>query len=292
MKLINLFESVSSVLYHYSSVHSVASILKNGMFRLSASVGTDTERNMQPRDKFYYLSTTRSKRGDYTVSSSYRIGVVLELNGDWFNHRYKGGPVDYWGPAWKTKHRSEAEDRIFSPTPNIDLPENYTDVIIAIHFLDATTNQDRHPVEMKMVREMLKLAKIHEIPAYMYNTVDSFLLQNKVKSVPITKEYINSLVGEPVPPSTRLPRDVFEPWRELYHKSSKAELSDDARRVLRNYIQGWRTDDGVRMLSSDIHNMKSKGDPGLAKLLVIFKKLKFTSPKEYVEYLVNKWKDG
>ena len=56
--------------------------------------------------------------------------MVFELNGDWFNHHYKGGPVDYWGgklphygPGLKGRY-SEMEDRVFSDEPFIPLPKD------------------------------------------------------------------------------------------------------------------------------------------------------------------------
>jgi hypothetical protein len=92
-----LFESVSSIVYHSTQLYRAAQILNDSRFRLAASSGTETELALQKSNKPYYLSTTRSKVGDYTLHQFYKDGVVFVLNGDWFNYNYKGGPVDYWG---------------------------------------------------------------------------------------------------------------------------------------------------------------------------------------------------
>ena len=104
-------------------LYAAADILKNNRFRLTASSGTKSERDISKEE--YYLSTTRSKVGDYTLHQFHKSGLVFELNGDWFNHHYKGGPVDYWagklphyGPGLKGRY-SEMEDRVFSAEPYI-----------------------------------------------------------------------------------------------------------------------------------------------------------------------------
>ena len=106
---------------------------------MTASSGTKTERDISKQE--YYLSTTRSKVGDYTLHQFHKSGLVFELNGDWFNHHYKGGPVDYWGgklphygPGLKGRY-SEMEDRVFSDEPFIPLPKNPKELIKAVHIL-------------------------------------------------------------------------------------------------------------------------------------------------------------
>lgn len=48
-------------------------------------------------------------------------------------------------------------------------------------------------------------------------------------------------------------------------------------------------DDFIRTLEADIHNVKSRNNPGLHKLLQIFKKENFKTVKDFYEYLNNKW---
>ena len=86
MLVTELFESVSSIVYHSTQLYSAAQILNDSRFRLAASSGTETELALQKSNKPYYLSTTRSKVGDYTLHQFYKDGVVFVLNGDWFNY--------------------------------------------------------------------------------------------------------------------------------------------------------------------------------------------------------------
>ena len=158
MLVTDLFESVSSIVYHATRLYNAAQILADARFRLAVSSGTDTERNLQKGNKPYYLSTTRSKVGDYTLHQFYKDGVVFVLNGDWFNHNYKGGPVDYWaGQRLKSSEvglkgrYSEMEDRVFSDQPFIPLPKNPKDLIKAVHILYKPDNDTRRNQYMRIL---------------------------------------------------------------------------------------------------------------------------------------------
>ncbi len=125
MKIKDLLESATSNLYHSTRLYNAAKVLEQGYFKLAASVGTRSELAHQKPGRFYYLSTTRSKVGDYTLHNYHIDGVVFNLNGDWLNQRYKAAPIDYWERMWLQRdgRTSEAEDRIYSREPTIPLPD-------------------------------------------------------------------------------------------------------------------------------------------------------------------------
>jgi len=293
MHLNDLFESVSSIVYHFTSLPNAAEILKNNHFRLTASSGTKTERDLA-RGKEYYLSTTRSKVGDYTLHQFHKSGLVFELNGDWFNQRYKGGPVDYWG---KNSGRyygqgiqgrySEMEDRVFSNEPYIPFPKNPKELIKSIHIL-----WQMKPTETQLneyLRTILIRAKQLSIPYYIYEGEHEFVLQDTRRAINID---INKLVNPEIKKFgdnwPRTEKDWFKGYREVYFAKDKDSLSKEGKRVADKIM--YYFDDAVRGLEADIHNEKRKASPGLVKFLKIFRQMGVNNPWDFVMAMKAKWK--
>lgn len=285
-----LTEAVSSKIYHFTSIRNAFKILKQKQFNLATSAGTSQEQLR--KDRLFYLSTSRSPSADYAIQNVYKFGAMLNLNGDWFNQRYKGKAVDYWERMWWSSaegktiggRTSEQEDRIFSDKPVIKFPENPTDVIQSVHLL-VDTGKDFERVSGQM-RGILIECKKYGIPVYVYTDKNSWSVQDTRKTIPIS-ELKPKLSGE-VPAERWRQTDWFKEWRELYHKKDYDQLSKKAKDVL---YKIFTYSDTPKSLEVDIHNMKTNITPPLARLLDIFKKLKISTAKEYVEYLKGKWKD-
>ena len=295
MLLNDLFESVSSIVYHSTRLYNAAQIMNDGRFRLTASPGTDTERKLQRGNKQYYLSTTRSKVGDYTLHNFHSDGVVFVLNGDWFNYNYKGGPVDYWaGHRLKSNEvglkgrYSEMEDRVFSDEPFIPLPKDPKELIKAVHIL---FKPDKDTRRNQYMRTLLMRVKQMGIPHYVYEDESAFLLQDTRKAIPIDKAFIakiaqqDPLLDKPWP--ARQPTDWLKGWREIYYAKDKDSLSKEGKRAVDKVL--YYLKDAYSGLSADIHNVKAKADPGLIKLLKIFKKMGINSSSQYVDAMRIKW---
>lgn len=294
MKLHDLFEAATSELYHFTRLDRAMRILENGYFKLAASVGTDSERMFQKPGKFYYLSTSRSKIGDYTLHGYYLDGVVFNLNGDWLNQHYTTKPVDYWERSWQTsggQRTSESEDRVYSKEPIIQFPTPATKLIDSIHILYEVEKikPDSHQNRALWLRKTLLAAKLLGIPVYVYGKPKDWLTQAPSRRLDTAELIKNLKVSDLNKPYSSMRRDYFKPYRELYYKSKKNDLSKDTNRIMWNLIQ--RPDDATRSLAADIHNAKSYNDQGLIKLLQIFRKLGFNSPKQYIEYIQSKWTD-
>jgi hypothetical protein len=294
MLLTELFESVSRIVYHFTSIPNAAAILTDHRFRLTAAAGTSTERNLSS-GKQYYLSTTRSKVGDYTLHQFYKSGLVFELNGEWFNHHYKGGPVDYWqnkgryqGDGIKGRY-SEMEDRVFSDEPYIPFPKDPRKLIKSIHIMWQVVPEDRLDEKLSTyLRTVLIRAKQLGIPYYIYDDEHAFVLQDtrRAKQIDISK-----LVNPSEPkfgdnwPQTQ--KDWFKGWREIYYAKDKNQLSKEGKRAADKVINYYR--DAAAGLDADIHNEKRRATAGLVKLLKIFRKLGVRSGQEYVDAMRAKW---
>lgn len=289
-----IFEAASQKLFHFTYLNSALNILKTKKFYLTSSMANSDERKFQKKNKFYFLSTTRQKLGDYTTSNiSGGFGqVVFNLNGDWFNRRYSASAVDYWGGSLG---KDEMEDRIVHDKPEIPLPQDIKDVITEIHVF--MNMQDAK--KSKKLRQLIMIAKQNKIPVYYYNNDKAFLLQNKSKAFDIKKmiEFFKE-----TPPDdlysyrSRYRRDYLTPYRELYFKNKLDDLSKDARTKAYNISFGsMYKDDVVRSLDADMHNMKSGKDEtdrkSLYKLLQIFKKEGYTSPRDFIDAMSEKWRE-
>lgn len=296
MLLNQLFESVSSIVYHSTQLYRAAQILSDARFRLAASSGTDTERSLQKGNKPYYLSTTRSKVGDYTLHQFYKDGVVFVLNGDWFNHNYKGGPVDYWGhnsKMWSGEgglkgRYSEMEDRVFSDEPYIPFPKDPKELITAVHILFKPDNDTRRNQYMRMV---LTKVKQMGIPHYVYEDEKAYVLQDTRKAIPVDSAFIAKISQQDPKPDkpwpARQPMDYLKGWREIYYAKDKNSLSKEGKRTADKVL--YYLNDAYSGLSADIHNVKATANPGLVKLIKIFKQMGINSAKQYVDAMRAKW---
>lgn len=294
MYVFELFEAVQQKLFHFTYLNNAVNILDSKKFYLTASIGNQTERAFSKKNKFYFLSTTRSKLGDYTTQNiSPQFGqVVFNLNGDWFNNNYSGKAVDYWG---RSLGKNEMEDRVINDTPEIPLPSDLTKVISEIHvFMNISEAK-----KSKMLRKLIVLAKRNNIPIFFYNTDKAFILQNKNKAFDMKQLIEFFKENEPESSYTyrsRYTRDWLSKYRELYYKKNLNKLSDDARKTAYNIsFSSLYKDDVVRSLSADLHNMKTgKNDDdrkSLYKLLQIFKKEGFKTPTDFIDAMSEKWRN-
>lgn len=140
-----LTEGISSILYHFTSVQALYSILLSQKFYLKTGVFKQSyEHTLSDGKRMYYLSTTRNKNANEGYSNGYKSegAVRITLDGEKLSHKYKGVPTNYWGDesalgrikylnpnkvGYATKwddemkqHRNdETEDRIWSFHPTI-----------------------------------------------------------------------------------------------------------------------------------------------------------------------------
>jgi hypothetical protein len=168
-------EGATSVLYHKTGIYPALEVLKSGEFKMSSTLGNKSESDLAPKGYPYYLSTTRSKVGDYHrwVGSS---AVMFVLDGRKIGANYKVGPVDYWERSWQHSpdRTRESEDRVFGRTNT--LPAS---CITAVHIL-LTEQDERHS---EVVRQLLIAAKTQGVQTYLYNDAKAWRLQDTRKAL-------------------------------------------------------------------------------------------------------------
>jgi hypothetical protein len=302
-----LGEMATPVLFHSTDPSNAEQILKTKAFNLSSVQGTKSEFEKN-RGKNYFLSTTRSKVGDYTIhNNSYSTGVTFELDGDFLNHNHKVVPADYWDSWWIKQREAgsrdrtrESEDRVLSDKPTIEMGKRINDVIKGVHVLwrsektdnDKMTGDDHREYNRLAppVRQTLLRAKLLGIPTYVYDNPNDFILQNKHKAIPVHK-IISQLKGpvyngrfSQADPTTR---GNFKGYRELYWKNRYADLSPNGRKMFSRIRYGASSTD----LENLIHNYRSKPDymKDIQYTQNVFKWSGSKTAKEFIDKMYDKW---
>lgn len=287
-----LAEAASAVVYHYTNTAAAARILTSGEFLLSSSTGTQAEKDYEIPGRPYFLSTTRTRVGDYHNRYVGSSAVMFVLNGTWLNQNYKTRPIDYWNRAWlqdtSGQRSREAEDRVYSKEPSIPATANS---ILEVHVLLKEQQEYRSPE----VRTILLSAKKQGIPAFLYTDETAWKLQDKRKAV--TPGQAGGILKgpQPVRRSYSPSRNYLEDWLELIYKKNKTELTTSAAKKLRSLIvygQGYRNeDDGLGVDLSNARKPSSADYPSAAKINKFMRQNGIATTVDLKNYLVDKWKD-
>jgi hypothetical protein len=286
-----LTEAASAIVYHYTNTAAAARILTSGEFLLASSTGTQAEKDYEIPGYPYFLSTTRTRVGDYHNRYVGSSAVMFVLNGTWLNQNYKTRPIDYWNRSWLhsdgTRSR-EAEDRVYSRTPAI--PAN-AESILEVHVLLKEQQENRSPE----VRTVLLSAKKQGIPAFLYTDETAWKLQDKRKAVGLAQAGELLKGAQPVRRSFSPGRNYLEDWLELIYKKAKTELTPSAQRKLKSlvvYGQGYRNeDDGLGVDLSNARKPSSADYPSAAKINTFMRQNGIATTVDLKNYLVDKWKD-
>ena len=302
-ELQTLTEGVSDEIYRYLDANELEQTLKNDKFYMTAAVGTGSESDLIKKGKFYFISFTRSRGGDYHQRPS-AFSALIKVDGRKLGQRYSGKAVDYWASATRSERgsgRSEAEDRIYSDKPYIPKASQY---IKSIHFLIKNSGSpdnvygDLNSTIAQRVRNVMLLAKKKNIPIFYYNNVPDFIKMNPKKSVKINIQQFKRSV-EDIKDKGYQPRNIdssrsnFTEFLELFYKNRSKDLSKAADRRLYSILYYNYTGENEIVLGNYIHNekqMRNMRDKRIIHLLKVMKKHRLKTPKDVIEYLHDKWK--
>ena len=263
-----LTEGATDVLYHFMTTAAAVRTLMDNHYSLESSTGMDAEERWQPKGKHWYLATTRSKVGDYTVRNANDSGAVFQIDGRWIGQRYSVTPMDYWegsnrpsdynrGPDART---SESEDRVFSTTHSIPLRGSTVAVhvfVIPVSKLQKYSDPERHGYTSAEVRRIIELANGRGIPVYLYDDKAKWMSQQPKYRIALDSDYAKQLIGG-VANTQRFRRPYVSDyhanirfWVEIMQKNATAELSEPARKLiyeLKYYGKSYTS------LQNDMHN--------------------------------------
>jgi hypothetical protein len=309
-----LSEGLSKILYHYTYIPNLISILNSNQFATSSNLGSNADLR-KSSGKYFFFSTSRAKGMSGYGSRHGTVAIVL--NGQKLSEKYKGSPIDYWNYSSKRSDYSsdsdyinvlkskELEDRIITNKPYIDNAKSY---ILEIHILAKTNRQDF--IDKNEVREILNLA--NNIPVYFYGNENDYKLQNKAKAIQPEKlnipDDLERYGGDTkierqardiqwffkdIAPIIILKSDKKEAIENLLKQSAKeygfdyTNIIDDITNKVRRLTTAWTIpEEEYLVLAAKIHN--DRGNPNkyfreLLKLLIDdMKKWKCKNLEEYV----------
>lgn len=300
MKLSNIIEGISPVVFHFTSLMSAGRIVKENRFRMSASYANDSE-SSTGSDKLFFLSVTRSRTGGYTARSASNQSVVMNLDGKALSNKYSGKPVQYWSRGMiQIDHKyDEMEDRIYSDTPFI---ENANAYITEIHVLLTQTGGLSVPGR----KGLLELKK-SKIPVFLYDDENSFVVQDKRKAKPLRSFTIPKKEPEERYPSFDRRASGKQERRRARKTDKRIPMTYGIERWLammltpiehwyrfsynmRDMIRGLRWNRSSHsVLSADLHN--SKNNPDETKTMSrVLKKHNLKSTQDIIDFIVDRWK--
>lgn len=277
-------ERATGVLFHFTLPKSALSIVSTGIFKLTNALGSRSEEKLAPAGYPYYLSTTRSKVGDYHLTTG-NSAVMFVLDGNWFSGRYPVKPVDYWEGSWRSSNRgSESEDRVFSKTPTIP-----ADAIQSVHVL--LKRQDE--VHSAIVRKLLLVCKQRDLPVYLYEKASAWRLQDTRRALPLSqalKTYL--LKGQGYDRGQSRRTLYIKPWIELLMQNNPSKLTPGAHRRMKEltYYPIYPGDDFG--LTNDLTNERkpSSTEYDMANKLVSYLVKNKLTVHELIKQLSEKWK--
>lgn len=287
-----LSEGISSILYHFTSIHALEKILMTDTFELTASIGTNVERELEAGDGlYYYMSNARSRLGRYSANSP--EGVFIELDGKMLATKYKGMPVDYWGRDFrKADPRSfEMEDRIYSKDPEIKDFHKYIKSISILVY--PKPDYDKRPDDFerwrkieRIVENSVNMSRKYNIPVYIYDDRKAFINGNKKKQRQAPYKSYSTDKMESL-------ADILEQGRFSFEdvEQYKAKLSDKAKDYLYD-IQFDSVRDVASSISTDIHNNKKPDSPNrneVNRIVKAMQKLKINKIEDLVIFIRKQW---
>lgn len=168
-----LTESISDIVFHHTTLFNAQQILTKDKFQLTPTFKNDTETNMGSAKK-YFLSTSRSRTGDYHSSSN--AGVLFTLDGRKMNSKFKGAPVDYWGREW---NKDEMEDRVYTDDNAIPALQ----FIKEINIHSVAIENDPSDRSNAFVLRIYSFARKNNIPVNVYSDIKSLMTGNKKNAI-------------------------------------------------------------------------------------------------------------
>jgi len=214
-----IFEGISNVLFHGTSIEAAASILKRNEFRLIPELATgEFKMNGRRNSEYvYFMSTARTKQSDFTSKTE----VIFRLDGRKLSANYTGSPVSFFGDK---SAMDESEDRIYSMNPTIKRASQY---ITAVEMYSMFGSFD--DTESFIIQTSMKMG----IPVRVYDSKEDMASNQRPWS---EEKVISSLEGEPRIPDRGMNKDAEEVG-DLVVRLFKGRFFDDSENKLKKALR-------------------------------------------------------
>jgi len=208
MRLEALFEGLSPILYHITTLPRAAKIVSDNRFILEPVFKNGSEEDISG-ERLFFMSTARLLSNDFFNRFLYS-GVIFVLDGEKLRNRYTGRPVSYYSHSMRRQGNDEMEDRILSNDPIIP---NALDYIKEIHVFesDIIDNGDV---------SWLRAIKASNKPVFFYDDRSAFRLLDKRRSIPLS-DFIDKWNGRSHAKSMRNEYDDFATKKAIDRNKNK-----------------------------------------------------------------------
>ncbi len=265
-----LNESLTPIVFYYCDFDEFEEIIQTNQFHLISNLGTSADQAEHTQGYHFYMSTARIYYGGYVRRSLTSNGVILTLDGDKLNQRYKTVPFDYWGSEYRSSafntgnteqfmKNDENEDRIISNKGNIPNALQYVKSVSLCLRANAygeenpdhLSEEDKYNVyisdpQSSSIRKAYEFLKYHHIPMFIYATEHDFVINNKKEAI-VDKVYHSAIAQLSDYVSGKIPKDVK--GRIIYDRQFKE--------IIGALEQEWVAKNYAERLATEIHNEKT-----------------------------------
>lgn len=292
MRVTDLFEGISDILFHRTGFKNLIQILETDQFELRPTFakGAEQEQTRKKTD-LYFMSTARTKNSKYIFDSR---APVLTLDGRKLKQNYSGYGMDYYGPSWREIDRGqyEQEDRVFSQKPNIPRAKKY---ILQIEIV-MEYNADR---AADIIFKIYTMAKKNGIPIKFYDSIRDRNTGNN----PLSEKAVRAELKRNLTKVDR-GRQYTPPRRPMYEGDAvpaiflglkfgpEDNIPADVKTRIDNFLRKWPgMDKGT--VRSDFHNANSSERHRnlITQIVAFMKKNNLRTIDDLGEFVYQKWVD-
>jgi len=293
VRVTDLFEGISDIVFHRTVFTNLIGILKTDQFELRPAFAKPIEQEYtKKKTDLYFMSTARTKNSKYISDSG---TPVLTLDGRKLKQNYSGYGMDYYGPSWREIDRGqyEQEDRVFSQKPNIPRARNYILMIEIVMGYNAGRQADN-------IFKIYSMAKKSSIPIKFYDSKeDRNLGKNPLSEKAVRAELKRNLANleksRPYTPGKR-PMHVGNAVPAIFlglRFDPDQNIPADVKQRIDNFLRKWPTMDKENV-RADFHNAVSdeKYRNLMTQIVAFMKKNNLRTLDDLGEFVYQKWIDA
>lgn len=268
MKVMNLLEKLSSVVFFFTYNDSALNIIKKGHIDLGLTSRNSHERSISK--SAYFLSTTRSRMGGFHKDKS--GGTLFTLDGNRLSQRYSAKPIDYFHGS--SSMPDEMEDRIFTDQKTIPL-------------LNYVTRADVHWSDN--AKHVYSALRRRNIPVFVYENQRDWLLGNTKKAMSHEQILSKTSSNQKTMPSLEREQLVLRDIFTLYNAKSLNDIDYKSRTRLKDLLA-----DSGREIKNVLNNIginwkkRDHFSEQVDRLARLFKRENVTTVKEFSQVLIEK----
>ena len=292
MRVTDLFEGISDIVFHRTGFKNLIQILEKDQFELRPAFAKPIEQGYtKKKTDLYFMSTARTKNSKYISDSG---TPVLTLDGQKLKQNYSGYGMDYFGPSWRevSGGEYEQEDRVFSQKPNITNAKKYILMIEIVMGYNARQADN--------IFKIYSMAKKSGIPIKFYDSKeDRNLGKNPLSEKAVRAELKRNLANsEKRRPYTPRKRPMSEgdavPAIFLGLKFGPEDrIPADAKTRIDKFLRTWPGMD-KESVRSDFHNAVADKEYRnlITQIVAYMKKHNLRTIDDLGEFVYQKWIDA